>query len=115
MLHRLLPFTASLSLLAVPCAQAQDKPAEAPPVKPGWSIVDDAGEPKVDQRVIEDDSTRIEELRVRGETRKITVQPKNGKAPAYEIVVGDASHDLSAGANTNRDSIGKRVWRVLDF
>jgi hypothetical protein len=29
--------------------------------------------------------------------------------------VGDASHDLSPGANTNRDSIGKRVWRVLDF
>ena len=73
------------------------------------------GRPQGSVCTSDDTSTRIEELRVRGETRKITVQPKNSAAPAYEIIVGDASHDLSAGANTSRDTVGKRVWRVLDF
>jgi hypothetical protein len=103
------------ALLLAGLAQAADKP-EAPPVKPGWTVLpDEVPDGKVDQRVIEDDNTRIEELRVRGETRKITVHPKNSKAPAYEIIVGDATHDLSPGANTTRDTVGKRVWRVLDF
>ncbi|MDN3920693.1 DUF2782 domain-containing protein [Roseateles violae] len=107
----------ALALFAAGAARAaDDKPTAPPPPKPGWTVLpDEVPEAKVDRRVIEDDSTRIEELRVRGETRKITVQPKKGSAPAYEIIVGDATHDLSPGANTTRDLVGKRVWRVMDF
>lgn len=97
---------------------ADAKPAEVkpPPVKPGWTVlVDEPGEPEVREVVLEDDHTRIEELRVRGQTKRATVQPKNPKAPAYEIVYGDASQDLSAGTGSTRGAIGKRVWRVLDF
>ena len=65
--------------------------------------------------MIEDDGTRIEELRVRGVTRQITVTPKHGGGPTYEIITGDGSRDLSFGANTSRGAAGQRFWRVLDF
>lgn len=73
-------------------------------------------EPKVEQIVLEDDGARVEELRVRGETKKVTVQPKGPggvKAPAYEIVVDDAGRQSAAGSD--RGTSGRRVWRVLNF
>jgi len=102
----------SLAFSAVFAAHAADAP---PAVKPGWTVVPEpAPEPEVRQIVVtEDESTRIEEVRVRGQTVKVTVQPKN--APAYEIIVGDASRELSPGAGSTRGAIGKSVWRVLDF
>ena len=72
-------------------------------------------EPKVQHIVIEDEGSRIEELRVRGATQRITVQPKVGAAKSYEILVGDGSRDLSEGVNTTRGAAGKRVWHVLSF
>lgn len=101
----------ALFLLAYALAHAAQA-ADAPPaVKPGWTVVP---EPEVRQIIVtEDESTRIEEVRVRGQTVKLTVQPKN--APAYEIIVGDASRELSPGAGSTRGAIGKSVWRVLDF
>jgi hypothetical protein len=91
--------------LAVFAAQAAERGASVPPAEPA--------EPQVKWTVIEDDGARIEELRVRGQTQKVTVQPKN--APAYEIIMADGSRDLSAGAGSNRGAAGTRVWRVLDF
>lgn len=112
----MLRYTFPIALLISTCVHAADKPAELPPVKPGWTVLPDiTSEPKVEQKVFEDDGSRIEELRVRGATQKVTVHPKNSKAPSYEILVGDASHELSPGAGSTRGVIGKRVWRVLDF
>jgi hypothetical protein len=71
-------------------------------------------EPVVQETVIEDGRARIEELRVRGELKRITVSPK-GAAPRYEIIVGDGSRDFSEGVNTSRGAAGKRVWNVLRF
>lgn len=65
-------------------------------------------EPAVQQTVIEDQGSRISELRVRGQTQRITVQPKVGGAKAYEIVTGDG-HGVAGGAT------GQRVWQVLQF
>lgn len=72
-------------------------------------------EPRVQQIVVEDEGSRIEELRVRGATQRITVQPKVGTTKGYEILVGDGSRDLSDGVNTTRGAAGKRVWHVLSF
>lgn len=72
-------------------------------------------EPRVQQIVIEDEGSRIEELRVRGATQRITVRPKVGTTQGYEIIVGDGSRDLSDGVNTTRGAAGKRVWHVLSF
>lgn len=75
----------------------------------------EAGEPKVQRIVIEDDGVRIEELRVRGQTQRIVVAPKRGAGVPYEIITGDGSRDLSFGANTSRGAAGQRVWNVLAF
>jgi hypothetical protein len=64
------------------------------------------GEAKAQRIVNEDEQVRIEELRVRGETQRITVQPKAASAPAYEIV----THDVGSKAPS-----GERVWHILGF
>ncbi len=101
---------ALLALLLATCAVQAEEGADAK-AGPGTS----AGDAKVVETVIEDDSTRIEELRVRGHTQKVTVQPKNSKLPSYEIIMGDGSRDLSPGAGTTRAAAGRRVWSVLNF
>ena len=74
-------------------------------------------EPKVERNVAEDDQVRIEELKVRGETRKVTVKNKKSKAPDYEIVVNDAGRESAGGTGTGlpKSGSGTRVWRVLNF
>ena len=102
-------FTAVLTLAfaaSLPClAQTAPAPASARP---------DA-EPNVKRTVIEDDGARIDELKVRGHTQRITVTPKVGPKRGYEIITGDGSRDLGDGANTSRGAAGKRVWNVLSF
>ncbi len=73
------------------------------------------GEPRVQHIVHEDEGARIEELRVRGATQRITVNPKVGTTRGYEILTGDGSRDLGEGVNTSRGAAGKRVWNVLNF
>ncbi|MFT3665138.1 hypothetical protein [Piscinibacter sp.] len=73
------------------------------------------GEPRVQHIVHEDNATRIEELRARGATQRITVTPKLGTTRGYEILTGDGSRDLGEGVNTSRGAAGKRVWSVLSF
>ena len=72
-------------------------------------------EPKVQHTVIEDESTRIEELRVRGQTQRISVTPKGAIKQGYEIVPADGARDMSEGGSTSRGAAGKRVWRILTF
>lgn len=71
----------------------------------------EAPEPKVQRIVVEDDGARIEELRVRGQTRRIVVTPKNSPLRSYEIIPGDSARDPTQG----RGSAGQRVWNVLTF
>ncbi len=74
-------------------------------------------EPKVERTVSEDDQVRIEELKVRGETKKVTVKNKITKAPDYEIVVTDAGRESAGGTGTGmpKSGSGTRVWRLLNF
>ena len=71
----------------------------------------DPGAPLVQNLVSEDDQVRITELRVRGQTQRITVQPKDSAAPAYEINPPAAGGDPSQA----RDGSGQRVWRLFSF
>jgi hypothetical protein len=70
-----------------------------------------AGDASVQRLVAEDDQIRIDELRVRGQTQRITVSPKGGSAPAYDIVTPAAGSDPSK----SRDGAGQSVWQVLTF
>ena len=87
-----------------PAAVAAPAPAESPAAKPSERI----------ERITHEDSlSRVDELRVGGQTRSIEVTPKNG-APAYEIAPAPGGADLSEGA-TNQGSTGKSRWRILNF
>jgi hypothetical protein len=68
-------------------------------------------EPKIQRTVVEDDHVRIEELRVRGQVRRIVVSPKASGVPPYEIVPPDAGRDASQAKGLS----GQRLWPVLSF
>jgi hypothetical protein len=104
-----LPAFAALALLCAlsPLAGA-DEAGDAPPT--GLR-----SEPKVEHTVIEDEGARIEELRVRGQTQRISVTPKGAIKQGYEIIPADGARDMSESASSSRGAAGKRVWRVLTF
>lgn len=89
-------------------AAATAAPATAPEAT-------DPAEPKVQRIVLEDEGSRIEELRVRGNTQRIVVTPKVGTKRSYEIIADDGSREMFDGANTSRGAAGKRVWHILSF
>jgi hypothetical protein len=70
-------------------------------------------EPKVQRTVIEDESVRIEELRVRGLNTSLVVKPKH--AAEYEIVPTPGGRDPSQGRGGSQGTAGQRVWNVLKF
>ena len=74
-----------------------------------------AGEPTVQRTVVEDEGSRIDELKVRGQTQRITVQPKVGTTKAYQIITSDGTRSLSDQHGAANGSTGKRVWQVLSF
>jgi hypothetical protein len=66
------------------------------------------GEPVVRRTVIEDDGSRIEELKVRGETQRVTVTTKGPLGSRYDILVPQ-------GGSNRGDNAGRRVWSVMAF
>lgn len=84
-------------------ADAAAQPAESPPVDPGV---------RIEHITHEDGLSRIDELRVGGQTKSISVQPKNG-APGYEISPAPGGADLSDPKSSG--STGKSRWRILNF
>ena len=102
----------SLSVFAVPALRAQPAPTTA--AAAATTDAGRGGEPNVRLTVIEDGGSRVEELKVRGETRRIVVQSKLGGG-RYEIIPADGGRDLATGPTTPRGAVGQRVWRVLQF
>lgn len=80
-------------------AQAPANRPDAPAVQPGRQ------NQTIERLRTEDAGTRIDELRVGGQTQSITVQPKNDM-PAYEVRPADAQGNSSPGM---------RVWNFLKF
>jgi hypothetical protein len=105
---------APLWLLLIASAALAADPPPAPPTTPREAQRSAVSEPKIEQIVVEDDAVRIEELRVRGETRKVIVKQKHGPAPAYEVWAPETSRASTGGSEQNLTA-GRRVWRVLDF
>lgn len=63
---------------------------------------------------IEDAGSRVEELRVGGETQSITVQPKNG-LPEYEMQPTDGARARVFARDGLSGAQGQRVWNVFKF
>ena len=115
---RLTFVTAALIACAANAAFAQTGTASAPAVSASGTAAGSAGErpePSIQRIRTEDAGTRIDELRVGGETQSITVQPKTGQnTPAYEVKPAESAKG-NAPSSSNGDTNGSRVWNVLKF
>ena len=111
---RLLAAAAAALPLAAAMAQAP-APVAAPPARVEAPAAAPSGRPdQAIQRIrTEDAGTRIDELRVGGETQQITVQPKTGGV-AYEVKPAEGARG-TAPASTSNETNGSRVWNVLKF
>ena len=117
MKNALLPlFFAAFAILPLAAAVAQTQvPAENAETPKGAKAPTNATRPdRTIQRIrTEDAGSRIDELRVGGETEKITVQPKTD-VPAYEVKPAEGARG-NAPAAASGDTNGSRVWNVLKF
>ena len=72
-------------------------------------------EKRIERIRVEDAGSRIDEVRVGGETQSITVSPK-GNMPSYDVLPASANRNPSAGErNSSSASGGTRVWKILGF
>jgi hypothetical protein len=110
-----LHLVAALAVLPLAAALAQTAPSPAPaaarveqaPIAPSRT------NQTIERIRTEDGGSRIDELRVGGETQSITVQPKTGGA-AYEVNKAEGARG-TAPAAASGDTNGSRVWNVLKF
>jgi hypothetical protein len=96
------PALISLALSAAALAARADEPAPVPAQR--------TPEPQVLRQVTEDDNVRIEELRVRGQTKRLTVKPKIPGMSAYEIAPPEPGR-----APGDDPKAGQRIWLSLTF
>ncbi len=78
----------------------------------GSSSQGDKNNQRVEHIRVEDKGSRVDEVRIGGQTQSITVTPKVGKLPAYEVLPTDDAN------NRNRSSsgtTGPRVWNLHKF
>ena len=68
------------------------------------------------QRIrVEDEGSRVDELRVGGQTQTISVQPKTGNMPGYEVQSPDGARSRAGSHNGAETTTAPRVWNVLKF
>ena len=110
----------ALVFAAAPCwSQTAPAPAARAPAKV-VQIVQvenrvDRGEPNVKHTVIEDEGSKIDELRVRGQVTRVVVTPKVGTSKSYEIIMSRSGLEPVDGTGGANGAVGKRVWNVLAF
>jgi hypothetical protein len=103
----------ALALLCV-CAPCWSQPAPRPVVQADEPRVE-RGEPNVRHTVIEDDGSKIDEMRVRGQVTRVVVTPKVGTTKSYEIIQGRSGREPVDGTGGANSAAGKRVWNMLAF
>ena len=72
-------------------------------------------EQRVERIHVEDAGSRVDELRVGGQTRSISVQPKTGNMPSYEVQSPDGPGNRTGSQNGAETNTAPRVWNVLKF
>lgn len=108
-LTRLLTATALLAITSMAAAQVPP-----PPDLTREPVPADRNNQKIERIVVEDAGSRVDEVRVGGQTQSITVQPKTN-VPAYEVKPSDgvrAPLPVREGASGGG---GTRVWSIGKF
>ena len=103
-------------LLAAPVFAQQ--PAAAPagdaaPQKAESAQPADKNNQKAEYIRVEDAGSRIDEVRIGGQTQSIHVQPKVGNMPAYEVKPTDGARSRPDGFGETQSK--KRVWNIGNF
>ncbi len=98
------------ALLALPAGAQTVAPAADAPRSPAASAPGD----RIERITNEDALTKIQELRVGGQTQSIDVAPKNG-APAYQITPQPAGALPGETGGKPTGNAGRSSWRVLNF
>lgn len=89
--------------------------APAPVLQPGTNPTSRRPDQTIQRIRTEDAGSRIDEVRVGGETQSITVQPK-ADVPAYEVLPSEATKGGgTAPSRSGAGATGSRVWNVLKF
>ncbi|GAB2489911.1 MAG: hypothetical protein ACN6O3_00920 [Comamonas sp.] len=101
--------TAGSSAAAEPAAQAAPAPTESSADEPNSKR-----NQKAEHLRIEDAGSRVDEVRIGGQTQSITVQPKKGNMPAYEVTPSDGVRNRPQGFNDNANK-NPRVWKFGSF
>ena len=103
--------TAGSAAVAAPAAAGQAAPAEAdaPTAEPN-----DKRNQKAEHLHVEDAGSRVDEVRIGGQTQSITVQPKAGNMPAYEVTPSDGVRNRAKGFNEDTNQ-NPRVWKFGSF
>lgn len=70
-------------------------------------------EQKTERIHLEDRGSTIDELRVGGQTRSITVQPGAESMPQYEVQPSDGVRNRPRSGSES--TTGPRVWNVMKF
>lgn len=115
--HFLLP----LALITAPVF-AQNPSQNSVPVTPGNNEalqnpeqLSGRNNQRTERIQIEDAGSRVDELRVGGQTQNISVQPKTGNLPAYEVQSPDGARSRTGSHNGAETTTAPRVWNVFKF
>ena len=101
------PMRPALALVLIAAAAAVH--AQEDPAAPGRR------NQKIERIVHEDSGSRIEELRVGGQTQNITVQPK-AEVPEYQVEPANMARQRERQDRSgSSESGGTRSWTVLKF
>lgn len=82
---------------------------------PNQELLEGRTNQRTERIQIEDGGSRVDELRIGGQTRSITVQPKTGDMPEYEIQSPDGTRNRSGSRNGSETNTAPRVWNLKKF
>ncbi len=102
-------------------AQTPVQPAagqtEAAPAQPQERLSEDRNNQRIERITVEDGGSRVDELRVGGETKSIKVQPKTagGGVPEYEVLPNNGTRDGGPSRSGAETITAPRVWTLRKF
>ena len=117
--HFILTVLLALSGAAATAQAPVAMPSATPPATPAGTLQREDTAPsrtnqKIERIVTEDSGSRVEEIRVGGQTQSINVQPRNGIA--YEVKPADGIRAAPVPPNARDSSTGgSRVWNIGNF
>lgn len=100
---------APLVLLLAGAASAQTPAAAPTPAESKKSV-----EQRAERLVHSDSGSRVEELRVGGETRRIEVETR-GALPGYQVAPQTGNQAPDSGLGERAGGAGRSSWRLLNF